>query len=153
MFPRFFQLLTTVKRSISHIFNSLRVPFFLIFFLFCLKISRVFSPKPPKLSLIQPTKFPPQNTSKSESMNFPRMQHRWLFILDRKLLIAYTAIKNNWGCILGRMHLITIKKKPKSCYHIVECGDRSEARKSRNAFNSRKIISLDFWRMKIVHWA
>ena len=40
-------------------------PSFLSSFFFCLKISRVFFPKPPKLLLIQPTKFSPQNTSKS----------------------------------------------------------------------------------------
>ena len=37
-------------------------PSFLSSFFFGLRISRVFFPKPPKLPLIQPTKFPPQNT-------------------------------------------------------------------------------------------
>ena len=72
----FFFVVVFFIRSIGHylsftLFNSLRVPFFLIFFLFCFKISRVFFPKPPKLLFIQSTKFPPQNNSKSESANFP----------------------------------------------------------------------------------
>ena len=45
-------------RSIAHylsftLFNSLRVTFFLIFFLFCLKISWVFFAKPPKARYIK----------------------------------------------------------------------------------------------------
>ena len=39
-------------------------------------ISRVYFPKPPKLLIIQPTKFLPQNNSKSESMNFPNTRCR-----------------------------------------------------------------------------
>ena len=46
-------------------------PPFLSSFFFCFKISRVFFPKPSKLLLIQPTKFLPQNNSKSESVNIP----------------------------------------------------------------------------------
>ena len=59
MFPRFFQLLTTVKPSISHLFNSLRVPFFLIVFLsFALKIPGVLF-KPPKPFIISLNKISP----------------------------------------------------------------------------------------------
>ena len=62
-------------RSVAHylsftLFNSLRVPFFLLFFLFCFKMSLVFFPKPSKLLFIQPTKFPPQNNSKYEPRIF-----------------------------------------------------------------------------------
>ena len=50
-----------VNGSLSvFLFNSLWVPFLSSFFL-CFEIS-LFFPKPPKLLLIQPTKFPPQNT-------------------------------------------------------------------------------------------
>ena len=74
MFPHFLQLLTTVKRSFSHLFNSLRVPFFLFFFLFCFKISWVFFPKTPKLLFIQPIKFLPQKQIKTEPMIFQHIQ-------------------------------------------------------------------------------
>ena len=69
VFNLFFYFISFAIRSIAHSLtytpiNILRVPYFLIFFLFSLKISRVFFPKPTKLLLIQPTKFLPQSTSK-----------------------------------------------------------------------------------------
>ena len=70
MFLRFFNFWPP-SNGLSHIFSTAyKYPFFLTSFFFCLKISLVFSPKPPKLLLTQPTKFPPQNTSKSSPWIF-----------------------------------------------------------------------------------
>ena len=66
MFPRFFLLSTTVKRSISS--TAYEYPSFLSSFLLSPLKYQVFFSTPP--NLYQPTKFPPQNTSKSESPNF-----------------------------------------------------------------------------------
>ena len=65
----FFPLLTTVN-GLSQIFSTAyEYPSLLSYFF--LKISRVFSLKSTQLLLTQPTKYPPQNTSKSVSANFP----------------------------------------------------------------------------------
>ena len=113
----FIFLLSFSIRSIVHSLsftpiNSLRVPFFLIFFLFCLKISRVSFPKPPKLLLIQPTKLPPQNTSKSSPWIF---RHTWfrqnsahIFIISKPLFPNIFPNKNLIAPLQGGIHKISV---------------------------------------------
>ena len=116
-------------RSVAHylsftLFDSLRVPFFLLFFLFCFKMSLVFFPKPSKLLFIQPTKFPPQNNSKYEPRIF---RYTWFRQISAHILIISKALfpnifpnKNLIAPPQGGIHKISVclvrhKKNPLLC--------------------------------------